>query len=44
MNLAEMGDAYIDDGYKYEAAATRSCQDYNGKRIHVTVADGAATP
>ena len=27
MNLAEMRGAYIDDGYGYEAASTRSCQD-----------------
>ncbi len=27
MNLAETRDAYIDDGYGYEAASTRSCQD-----------------
>lgn len=27
MDLAEMRDAYIDDGYGYEAASTRACQD-----------------
>ena len=27
MNLAEMRDAYIDEGYGFEAASTRSCQD-----------------
>ena len=27
MNLAEMRDAYIDDGYGYETALIRSCQD-----------------